>query len=92
MAVLRVASSVVGVGGAVATTAVAPTAEAAQAAADGIGYPVALKILSPAISHKSDVGGVVLDVGDPSTEMRFDAVLVAPGKIPRHIPAAFEAG
>jgi putative endonuclease len=22
--------------------------------------------------------------------MRFDAILVAPGKIPRHIPAAFE--
>ena len=28
---------------------------------------------------------------DVSSEMRFDAVLVAPGKIPRHIPAAFEA-
>jgi putative endonuclease len=28
---------------------------------------------------------------DPSiTEMRFDAILVAPGKIPRHIQAAFE--
>jgi putative endonuclease len=28
---------------------------------------------------------------DPSiTEMRFDAILVAPGKIPRHIPGAFE--
>ena len=24
--------------------------------------------------------------------MRFDAVLVVPGRIPRHIPAAFEAG
>jgi len=24
------------------------------------------------------------------TEMRFDAILVAPGKMPRHIPAAFE--
>jgi putative endonuclease len=24
-------------------------------------------------------------------DMRFDAVLVAPGKIPRHIPAAFDA-
>jgi len=28
---------------------------------------------------------------DPSiTEMRFDAVLVAPGKMPKHIPGAFE--
>ena len=29
-----------------------------------IGYPVALKILSPDISHKSDVGGVALDLRD----------------------------
>lgn len=27
---------------------------------------------------------------DVTREMRFDAVLVAPGKMPRHIPAAFE--
>ena len=25
-------------------------------------------------------------------DIRFNAILVAPGKIPRHIPAAFEAG
>jgi acetyltransferase len=36
-------------------------AEAARIA-DEIGYPVALKILSPDISHKSDVGGVALDL------------------------------
>jgi acetyltransferase len=34
------------------------------AAARAIGFPVALKILSTEISHKSDVGGVVLDIGD----------------------------
>ena len=28
---------------------------------------------------------------DMTRDMRFDAVLVAPGKIPRHIAAAFEA-
>jgi acetyltransferase len=32
------------------------------ALAAAIGYPVALKILSPDITHKSDVGGVALDV------------------------------
>ena len=26
------------------------------------------------------------------SDIRFDAVLVAPGRIPRHIPAAFDAG
>src|SRR4029079_19682894 len=34
-------------------------------------------------------------VANPDTNIsdcRFDAILVAPGKIPRHIPAAFEAG
>lgn len=32
------------------------------AAARDIGYPVALKILSPDITHKSDVGGVALNI------------------------------
>ena len=39
-------------------------AEAAAAAARELGFPVALKILSPDISHKSDVGGVRLDLRD----------------------------
>jgi acetyltransferase len=34
------------------------------AAAKDIGYPVALKILSPDLSHKSDAGGVLLDIAD----------------------------
>jgi putative endonuclease len=29
---------------------------------------------------------------DANSDIRFDAVLVAPGKLPRHIPAAFDAG
>jgi acetyl-CoA synthetase (ADP-forming) len=32
--------------------------------AEAIGYPVALKIVSPNIIHKSDVGGVVVDLKD----------------------------
>ncbi|MBM3527520.1 MAG: YraN family protein [Alphaproteobacteria bacterium] len=28
---------------------------------------------------------------DAESDIRFDAVLVAPGRIPRHIPAAFDA-
>ncbi|HRH27220.1 MAG TPA: GNAT family N-acetyltransferase [Aquabacterium sp.] len=47
----------------VPTRVVGPTAAEAQAAADAMGYPVALKILSPEISHKSDVGGVRLNIG-----------------------------
>ena len=46
------------------TVSVAPTADAAVVAANDIGYPIALKILSPDISHKSDVGGVRLNLRD----------------------------
>jgi acyl-CoA synthetase (NDP forming) len=38
----------------------ARTADEAAAAADKLGYPVVLKIVSPQITHKSDVGGVAL--------------------------------
>jgi acyl-CoA synthetase (NDP forming) len=40
----------------------ARNAQDAKAAADEIGYPVALKIISEEISHKSDVGGVQLNL------------------------------
>jgi acetyltransferase len=39
--------------------------EAAKAAAD-IGYPVVLKLCSPEIMHKIDIGGVALDLQDES--------------------------
>ncbi len=45
----------------VATRTVNSVAQAAAAASE-IGYPVVLKILSPQISHKSDVGGVALNL------------------------------
>lgn len=50
----------------VPTRAVA-TPDEAVSVADELGYPVALKILSPDISHKSDVGGVALDLPDAPT-------------------------
>jgi acyl-CoA synthetase (NDP forming) len=42
----------------------AATSAEAVTAAESIGYPVVLKILSPDIAHKSDVGGVVLKLVD----------------------------
>jgi acyl-CoA synthetase (NDP forming) len=35
----------------------------AEATATGIGYPIALKAQAAALPHKSDAGGVILDVG-----------------------------
>lgn len=50
------------------------TPEEAAAAAEAIGKPVVLKIRSPDITHKSDVGGVALNLLTPS---RVNAVAVA---------------
>ena len=42
----------------------ATTPAEARAAADRIGYPVVAKVVSAAIVHKSDVGGVVVGIED----------------------------
>ncbi len=46
----------------VSPTEVADSAEAAVAIAEKIGWPVAMKILSPDISHKTEADGVHLDL------------------------------
>lgn len=43
-------------------SATAEDDEGAVAAAEDIGYPVVIKLISPDVVHKSDVGGVVLDL------------------------------
>ena len=43
----------------------AATADEAVEAAGKLGYPVAMKIVSPDIIHKSDVGGVKLNLNSP---------------------------
>jgi acetyltransferase len=47
----------------VVETRVAADVDEARRIAIDLGFPVAIKILSPDISHKSDVGGVALDIG-----------------------------
>jgi len=49
----------------VVSTEIAKTPKEAALLAAGIGGPVALKILSPDITHKSEVGGVALDLAGP---------------------------
>lgn len=43
----------------------ATSVEDAVAAADRVGFPVALKTAAPGVQHKSDVGGVALGLADP---------------------------
>ncbi len=47
----------------------APSEDDAARAAAAVGYPVALKVVSPALTHKTDVGGVRLDI-DSGPELR----------------------
>ena len=74
----------------VKTQLAAPDADAAAAAALAIGYPVVLKIHSPDISHKSDVGGVHLDLRGEE-ELR-DAVAKMLARVHELQPEACIAG
>jgi acyl-CoA synthetase (NDP forming) len=55
------------------------TAEAAVDAARSMGFPVVLKILSPDILHKSEIGGVLLDVATPEAVAAGFDVLIERG-------------
>jgi acyl-CoA synthetase (NDP forming) len=61
-------------------------AEAAVAAAGRIGFPVVLKILSPDILHKSEIGGVLLDVADAAAVREGYAMLMQ--RAAQHAPGA----
>jgi acetyltransferase len=60
-------------------------ADAAHLAAE-IGFPVAVKVLSPDITHKSDLGGVVLDLETP--QQVEGAVTAMLGRLRRLRPRA----
>jgi acyl-CoA synthetase (NDP forming) len=49
----------------VATGRLATTPESAATLAEEIGFPLALKLVSPGITHKSEVGGVRLGLSSP---------------------------
>ncbi|HEY8611032.1 MAG TPA: acetate--CoA ligase family protein [Roseomonas sp.] len=65
--------------------ATAASMEEAVAAARAIGFPVVMKLLSPDILHKSEVGGVMLDVADEAAvrahyeRLMWNAAENAPG-------------
>ncbi len=54
----------------------AVTVEQARTAAEELGYPVAIKIIAEQISHKSDVGGVQLNLRNgPSVTAAFEDMM-----------------
>ncbi len=74
----------------VVETRVAATPEEAARLAGQIGFPVAAKIVSPDVSHKSDVGGVALDLTTPA-EVAAAARAMAE-RLERHVPGARLSG
>jgi len=67
-------------------TAQAKDAEQAVRAADRLGYPVVIKIDSPDVAHKTDVGGVRVGCGDAAAVRA--AVRDVLDAVRRHAPAA----
>lgn len=60
----------------VTQTSLAHSADEAVALAKKIGYPVVMKIVSPDILHKSDAGGVKVNIKDEaSTREAFETIL-----------------
>jgi acyl-CoA synthetase (NDP forming) len=56
------------------------SADEAVAAAERFGFPVVMKILSPDILHKSEIGGVLLNVGDAAAVRDGYGVLLSRAK------------
>jgi acetate---CoA ligase (ADP-forming) len=67
-------------------SAMAKTAEQAATAAAAIGFPVAVKIVSPQASHKTEVGGVTLGLRD-AAEVR-SAAEASSARLTRHDASA----
>ncbi len=60
--------------------------ENAVRAAEAMGYPVVAKILSPDILHKSEIGGVILNIADAAAVREAYATLLA--RAAQHAPKA----
>jgi acyl-CoA synthetase (NDP forming) len=62
------------------------TADEAAAAAEALGLPTVLKIVSPDVTHKTDMGGVALNLATPpAVRDAFEAVVA---RVRRAAPAA----
>lgn len=64
---------------------IARTAEEAEKIAESIGYPVAMKIVSPDVIHKSDIGAIKLDVMRENVKSSFYEIIT---RVESHMPDA----
>ena len=65
---------------------VAKTLEEAKRYAAELGYPVVLKVVSPDVLHKSDVGGVVTNIKTPEElEQAYNRIIE---NVRKHVPNA----
>ncbi|HET9012459.1 MAG TPA: acetate--CoA ligase family protein, partial [Gemmatimonadaceae bacterium] len=71
-------------------SALAVDADCAVRCAEALGYPVVLKIVSPQVSHKSDVGGVRVGLRDAAAVRAAHAEMLA--AVRRGVPDAEVAG
>jgi acetyltransferase len=70
----------------VVKTLVATSVDQAAAIASQIGYPIVLKILSSQVAHKTDVGGVALDIAsEPQLREAFNEIMT---RVKAHSPTA----
>ncbi len=74
----------------VAPTQLAQNSETAVRIADQMGYPVVIKVVSPEISHKSDVGGVIMNI-DSGTALK-EAYLKLMQGVKQRVPEAVITG
>ena len=70
----------------VTDTTLATSSADAQTQADAAGYPVVLKVVSPDIAHKSDAGGVMLNLKSRDEVATAYEVILASCK--QHVPGA----
>jgi len=72
----------------ISETVTAKTADEAAAAATKMGFPVVAKLLSETITHKSDVGGVILSLN--SEQQVREAFETIKTNLATHYPTAWE--
>ncbi|MDP2968039.1 MAG: bifunctional acetate--CoA ligase family protein/GNAT family N-acetyltransferase [Deltaproteobacteria bacterium] len=68
----------------------AQSPEAAVSIAEKVGYPVVIKVVSPDISHKSDVGGVIMGIdSSPALKEAYEKLMQ---RVKKRAPEAAIAG